>query len=124
VNSQLPEILYRVVRTRSNAIDPYSAASGGTYADLKHARRRVENIRAKGGDARIHYCCPEWHELDPSVEILTVEQLRARRDAVLTMVGMGEDNLRNLVVNYWASDWQVLQAEELDRIDYLLGVGV
>jgi hypothetical protein len=57
----------------------------------------------------------------PTVEMLSADELRRRRDAVLQQAGMPEDVLRDRADHYVLTPELAALVIELDEIDFLLG---
>ena len=59
--------------------------------------------------------------MSPTVEILTEDDLRQRRSAVLASLSLDEETLRRGAARYTLTAEEVAALDEIDRIDYLLG---
>lgn len=57
----------------------------------------------------------------PTVEVMDVDQARARREAVLAAVGGDEEALRARAATYALNARELAALEELDELDFLLG---
>jgi hypothetical protein len=60
--------------------------------------------------------------MTPTVRISRPEELRVERERLLREVGMDELALRRAAADYRLSAEQTAVLDEIDRIDYLLGV--
>ena len=59
--------------------------------------------------------------MSPTVEILTEEDLQARRAEILAAQTLTEEELRRGAARYTLTADEVAALDEVDRIDYLLG---